>query len=272
MNRALASLALFVTVAAVILPIRHQTFARVALADTSLRLLIAGRGDVAVVFENGLGPPLEMWGKVQPQVNDFARTVAYDRAGVGLSTVGSSPRDGRRIAAELHQALNAAGVAPPYLLVGASMGGLCVRVFAGMYPGEVKGVVLVDPTLDTAEGSQTSDLPELVALTQTALQAKASAIPSGVPLALIDALSPLTVPFATAAIEQLREKQRAGIGAESAAYEEWLATVSGARLIVTRDSGHNVPIEQPDLVVETIRQMVELISPISPRRRTIRGE
>ncbi len=91
---------------------------------------------------------------------------------------------------------------------------------------------------------------------KTAEQARRSRIPPGVPLALIDAVSQHEVPFASAAIREQRAKNRPDIDAESRAYRIWLDTVPGARLIVTRDSGHNVPIDQPRLVVETIREIV----------------
>jgi pimeloyl-ACP methyl ester carboxylesterase len=84
-------------------------------------------------------------------------------------------------------------------------------------------------------------------------------MPPGVPLALIDAVSPREVPFASSALRALRAKNRPDIDAESRAYKAWLDTIPGARLIVTRDSGHNVPIEQPQLVVETIRGVVRRI-------------
>jgi pimeloyl-ACP methyl ester carboxylesterase len=258
-KREFAALALMVTAVALFLPTRSQTFARVAIDDRSLRMLVAGSGDSTVVFENGFGPPLEMWGKVQPHVSRFARTVTYDRAGVGLSALGPLPRDGRQIAAELRRALRAASAPPPYVLVGASLGGLYVRVFAGMYPDDVSAMVLVDPTHDAngIDRIDSSGLPELAVLRDTVQQARASATPARVPVVLIDAISQRVVPFATPAIQQLRAKQRPEIDAESRAYKEWLDTIPGARLIVTNDSGHNVPIEQPDLVVETIRRVVE---------------
>ena len=240
---------------AVFLPTRRQTFTRVAVEGRARRMLIAGSGASTVVFENGGGAPLEMWGKVQPRVNRFARTVTYDRAGVGLSDAGPLPRDGRRIAEELHRALQAAGLTPPYVLVGASLGGLYVRIFAGMYPQEVGAMVLVDPTHEAGVVPR-GVLPELDALPETVEQARRSRIPPDVPLCLIDGVSQREVPFATGAIRALRAKNRPDIDAESRAYRTWLDTIPGARLIVTADSGHNVPIEQPQIVVETIREIV----------------
>jgi len=254
-NRLFTVVAVMLSAGALVLPTRSQTFTRVAVEGHAMRMLVSGGGKSTVVFENGLGPPLEMWGKVQPYVSKFARTVTYDRAGVGLSDDGPSPRDGRHIARELHDALRAAGVPPPYVLVGASLGGLYIRVFAGTYPDDVSGMVLVDPTQD-AEGFERSLHPEVAVVRETAEQARQSRIPPRVPLVLIDAVSSGGVPFATGAIRQLRAQQRPEINAESLAYKKWLDTIPGARLIVTDHSGHNIPIEQPELVVETVRQVV----------------
>lgn len=220
-------------------------------------MLVAGRGEATVVFENGGGGPLEQWGTVQPDVSRFARTVTYDRAGLGLSEDGPPPRDGRRIAAELRRALLSAGIAPPYIIVGASLGGPYIRIFAGMYPDDVAGMVLVDPTPDNEPLDDEAGLPELESLPDTLDQARASRVPIGIPVFLIDAMSPLAVPFATEAIRTLRMNYRRVIEADSLEYRRWLSTFSGGRLVVTDRSGHNVAQEQPELVVATIRQVVD---------------
>jgi pimeloyl-ACP methyl ester carboxylesterase len=255
MRRVFTAAIVTLSAIAVFLPARSQTFTRVAVEGRAIRMLVGGSGGSTVVFENGLGPPLEMWGKVQPHVSRFARTVTYDRAGVGLSEGGPSPRDGRRIVMELHEALRTANLPPPYVLVGASLGGLYIRVFAGTYPEDVSGMVLVDPSNDS-EGFGGALHPELAVLRDTAEQARTSSIPPGVPLVLIDAISSPDVPFATSALRRLRANQRRAIEAESHAYKLWLDTIPGARLVTTDLSGHNVPIEQPRLVVETIREVV----------------
>ena len=262
-NRLLNVAAAMLSAIALLLPTRSQTFTRVAVDGRTMRMLVSGSGESTVVFENGGGPPLEMWGKVQPHVSRFARTVTYDRAGVGLSDDGPLPRDGRRIAGELRDALRAAGLPPPYVLVGASLGGLYIRVFAGAYPVDVSGMVLVDPTHDAASFGPSLH-PELAVVRETAEQALRSRIPPGTPLVLIDAVSPREVPFASSAIRQMRAKSRPEIDAESRAYRTWLDTIPGARLIVTHESGHNVPIEQPQLVVEAIRDVVRAASDRRP--------
>jgi pimeloyl-ACP methyl ester carboxylesterase len=256
MHTPLAIMATVLTVLALCVPAQTRPFTRVMVDGRSIRMLLAGGGDATVVFENGAGAPLETWGKVQPDVSRFARTVSYDRAGVGLSDDGPLPRDGRRIATELRRALLSAGVAPPYILVGASIGGPYIRVFAGMYPEDVAGMVLVDPTVFSGQ-VDAAGVPALEGRPAALEQARASRVPSGIPLFLIDAVSPEEVPFATEAIRALRRNNRPEIEADSQEYRRWLEAIPGSRLIVTHRSGHNVPIEQPELVVETIRHAVD---------------
>src|SRR5262249_42470869 len=112
-------------------------------------MLVSGSGPVTVVLESGW-PGGMGWEEVRGQVARFARVVSYDRAGIGGSPPGPEPRDAKRIAGELHAALRNAGIAPPPVLVGHSLGGPFVRVFAHLYPADVAGLVLVDPTLPDA--------------------------------------------------------------------------------------------------------------------------
>ena len=97
-----------------------------------------------MIFESGAGGPGLGWAHIQHEVANFARACWYDRAGYGWSDPGPFPRDAKAIADDLHRLLQNAGVAPPIVLVGASFGGLIVRVYNYRYPSEVSGLVLVD--------------------------------------------------------------------------------------------------------------------------------
>lgn len=103
-----------------------------------------GQGSPTVVLDSGLGDSFISWQKVQPQIAKFTRVCSYDRAGLGYSDSSPQPRTSRSIAEELHALLQAGGISPPYVVVGHSMGGYDVRVFAGLYRNEVAGMVLVD--------------------------------------------------------------------------------------------------------------------------------
>jgi pimeloyl-ACP methyl ester carboxylesterase len=121
----------------------------------------AGQGSPTVVLESGLGETYISWRKVQPQIANFTRVCSYDRAGLGYSDSSSRSRTSRDIAEELHALLQAAGVAPPYVLVGHSMGGYDVRLYASLYRNEVAGMVLVDASHPNQENRLPLELKNL---------------------------------------------------------------------------------------------------------------
>ncbi len=111
-----------------------------------LMLNCRGEGSPRVILEAGWGDVSIEWRAVQPEIAKFARVCSYDRAGYGGSDPGRMPRTSLQIATELHTLLKNAGEKPPYILVGSSFGGYNVRVFNGLYPNEVVGIVLADAT------------------------------------------------------------------------------------------------------------------------------
>ncbi|HKV23011.1 MAG TPA: alpha/beta hydrolase [Candidatus Acidoferrum sp.] len=110
-----------------------------------LHLLEQGRTGPTVVLEAGLMSTVLSWSELQRRLARRYRVVSYDRAGLGWSDAGPLPRTADRIVTELHRLLQRAGVAPPYILVGHSFGGLTMPLFAARFPEETAGMVLVDP-------------------------------------------------------------------------------------------------------------------------------
>jgi len=110
----------------------------------SLNLYCSGAGSPTVVFEAGGNFPGYSWTPVQPQIAQFTRACWYDRAGVGWSDPPAGVRTSANMAEDLHALLRAAGEHPPYVFVGASVGGEYSRIYAARYPDEVAGMVLVD--------------------------------------------------------------------------------------------------------------------------------
>jgi pimeloyl-ACP methyl ester carboxylesterase len=104
-----------------------------------------GAGGPTVVFESGIAATHLNWRGIQEQIAEFTHTASYDRGGLGWSSASRTVRTPSNIALELHDLLEAAGIMPPYILVGHSFGGQVMRRFALMFPEQVVGVVLVDP-------------------------------------------------------------------------------------------------------------------------------
>lgn len=112
---------------------------------TRLHINIQGDGSPPVVFEAGIAATSLSWQLVQPEVARVTQTASYDRAGLGWSGAARETRDIWHMVEELRRLLDSTGVASPRILAGHSYGGLVVRAYAARYPGEVAGVVLVDP-------------------------------------------------------------------------------------------------------------------------------
>ncbi|SHM45298.1 alpha/beta hydrolase fold [Duganella sacchari] len=125
------------------------------LAATATTQLIDGRkvelvamknpaAQATVVFENGSRATVDKWDKVIDGIAPQASVFAYNRPGYGKSADTATPRDGLTIVEELRRILQHEGLAPPYILVGHSLGGLYMQLFAKRHPEEVAGIVLVD--------------------------------------------------------------------------------------------------------------------------------
>lgn len=125
----------------------------------NMHVRCVGEGDPTVLMESGAGGFSLMWSEtLVSQLSQTARVCAYDRAGYGWSDPRPEARTVWEIARELHDLLQTAGIEPPYLMVGASNGGLYIRGYAAEYPQEVAGLVLVDGTFE-AELDNTRRLP-----------------------------------------------------------------------------------------------------------------
>lgn len=135
------------TAAAATPPVRGQMF---DIGGRSLRMVCEGpeRGastKPTVLLEAGAFGFSADWAVVQEQLADLGvRSCAYDRAGLGWSDPGPSPRDGLAIVSDLEALLKVSGEPGPFVIVGHSMAGLRLRLFAARNPQLVSGVVLVD--------------------------------------------------------------------------------------------------------------------------------
>lgn len=106
--------------------------------------VLSGNGSPTVVLESGLGDGKESWAPVYRQLSQLTQVFTYDRAGYGTSKSANPTRDGVTIVRELRATLQALKLYAPYVLVGHSIGGTYMELYARTYPEEVAGVVLVD--------------------------------------------------------------------------------------------------------------------------------
>jgi pimeloyl-ACP methyl ester carboxylesterase len=118
----------------------------VAIGDRKLHLLCSGQGAPTILLEAGASSFAIDWTLVQRELQTSNRVCSYDRAGMGWSD--PAPATGATDTADLHQLLATAGERPPYVMVGASRGGMLVRAYLAEHPADILGLVFVDPATE----------------------------------------------------------------------------------------------------------------------------
>lgn len=140
-----------------------------------------GAGSPTVVLDSGLGDSFVSWQKVQPKMAAFTRVCSYDRLGMGYSESTLGSRTSRQIVEELHTLLRNAEIDPPFVLVGHSMAGYDVRIFASLYRSEVAGMVLVDASHPEQMKRFPPELNDMTATWLREQEFLAAIMPFGIP-------------------------------------------------------------------------------------------
>jgi pimeloyl-ACP methyl ester carboxylesterase len=120
-----------------------------------LHLYCIGQGSPTTVIDAGAGNWSVAWTRIQDQLAGETRVCTFDRAGLGWSDPGIKPRTSAVMADELYLLLHNAGVPPPFVMVGHSLGGYNARIFTDRHRSEVAGLVLID----SAHEGQWRELP-----------------------------------------------------------------------------------------------------------------
>jgi pimeloyl-ACP methyl ester carboxylesterase len=253
-----------------------------------LHIWCSGSGTPSVILETGLGGSSADWGFVQPEVAGFTNVCSYDRAGMGYSDPGPSPRTTRRITSELAQLLDRTGVAGPVVLVGASIGGLAVRLMASEHPERVAGLVLVDASHEDQDGDIPGVAPFVPLLSSLGILrlfhvtfgprpaalaptvrgfAQATGFRAAAYQAAVDELTHLRQ--SAEEVKAARRQLSMPVVVVTAGQESdaaWLnlqrdqvALSQRGCQVIAEQSGHAVALGQPEVVVQAIRSIVDAI-------------
>ena len=257
-----------------------------------LHIHCIGTGSPTVVIVAGLGDWSTSWeGVVQPEVAKTTRVCTYDRPGLGWSDASSSPSDVAQFAKELHTLLQNANVPGPYVMVGHSLGGLIVRVFAHDFASEVAGVVLIDSmnprqiteTLSSRLALLSSAEAALARVGVARLIVKLPVIASSVPPGE-EAYYPLYIRPQSFQAAGKEYKELPASRAQAAAvtsfgdlplivltarrndnpgWPEWQAELpqlsSNSQQLFAENSGHTIQFDEPEAAVAAILRMVALV-------------
>ncbi len=268
----------------------HPDFATFDMRGRRLRYLCRGRGTPAVIIEQGAGISIEEsfagpvavgWRRVFEQICRTQQTLMHDRAGLGWSYEPSKPRSCSQMVKELRALLRYAEVEPPYVLVGHSIGGFNVRLFAAQYPQEAAGVVLVDSShpdqwtrfarlipratsgepaaLQRFRNKQDPNLtPERIDYVTSADEIRTCGSLGDIPLIVLSrspsAMRPPGLPEDLAGKFDLVWTQL---------QQELLKLSTRSTQVVATHAGHNIQLDEPQLVIATILKMLRATA--SPR-------
>jgi pimeloyl-ACP methyl ester carboxylesterase len=262
-------------------PAQEPAEQRIDLGGYKLNVAEAGSGSPVIVFVAGMGEDLSTWHGVQPQVAQFSSTLSYDRAGLGKSDPSSAGKSVEHMTTELHTLLAAAKVPPPYVLVGHSLGGAIIQLFAFTYPDEIAGLVFVDPEdgrlLDRLQArmpaaqwdARQKMLDQMLSKANPAQKAEiAESRASG--KALAKAL-PLPVVPTVLLTGTLKDPGFPGNPLEQdlklELQKELLATMPKAHHVLVPNSRHYIQEDAPNLVFESIRDVVDQARKLHPSDR-----
>jgi pimeloyl-ACP methyl ester carboxylesterase len=235
----------------------------------ALEYVVSGSGRPAIVLLNGAGVTLEGWRALYPAIEGMGTVFAWNRFGVKGSDAPRLAQTGAVVVASLRELLAYAGVEPPYVLVGHSLGGLYANLFARLYPNEVDAVLFLEAThpgdqevLQQHETQLARALGKVFSLPQWLFRANvhaeiewvaqtvkevegAGAFPP-VPVAVITGGSnPPKWLMSPAALQARREHQR-----------DLVRLSPHAEQVIAGKSGHFPQLTEPGLVLDVLQRLV----------------
>jgi pimeloyl-ACP methyl ester carboxylesterase len=238
-----------------------------------------GEGSPTLVLESGGGESASQWSRILPELAKQTRVIAYSRSGFGESTAGTLPGSPQSTVAELHALLQVLGETGPFVLAGHSWGGLLARLYVSTFPTEVVGLVLIDGTHEAqyarwealdpafkfadfmrATVSQapraTRDLVEQVLTVEAAQQVVGMKPIPDLPLAVITAMKPC---------QPEREwtcRDPRALAVSRELHDEWSARSTSSLRIVSARTGHYVMNDQPMLILDAIKFVLDQVRSI----------
>lgn len=224
-----------------------------------------------IVLQAGLGDGLETWRTVRKRLEPLGRVVAYSRPGYGRSAATDAPRDPCSIARELDALLQAQGIAPPYVLVGHSIGGLYQWVYALLYPGKVQALVLLDPThpehwptLEREAKGTARTIRAMKALFTPTMRAEFDGQQRC--LESLDRTGARSIPaWLLVRTEYSMLEGQEFQGAVEKLQRDWLTLIGAERIEPVTGSSHYIQKDRPAAVVDAVRRA--LAAPRAPGSR-----
>ena len=234
-----------------------------------LGCIISGEGSPAIVLFSGAGVGLQGWEPLYPQIESLGTVFAWNRFGLQGSDAPGGHQSGTVVVASLRELLGYSGVAPPYVLVAHSLGGLFANLYARLYPGEVAGVLLLEAThpddqdaLQKNEAHMLKALGRLQDLPEPFFRANVQAELAGVEaitreIAAAGDFPPVPLRVVTGGLTPRAAQVSPVEAGAKRAHQDELARLSPlGEQVVAHKSGHFPQWSEPQLVLQVLRDLL----------------
>ena len=233
--------------------------------------LIKGTGSPTVIFESGLGTPLNNWEQIQSSISANYKTVSYDRRGIGESPATDSERTLENLVSDLDILISQNKIDGPVIFVGHSLGGHIVRKYQQLFPSKVAGLFLVDPTNEyiyeevfkhmspeSADSMKTAwdnsfkkgsvgvynEWKEAYNIDELMRQCP---LPSEIPITILASYQRST--FLTEKNAKIKNEQ----------YSAWQKDKQNVKILTTTNSGHYIHLGEPEWVISELEKYLKSI-------------
>lgn len=230
----------------------------------SFNTLIKGAGSPTIIFESGLGTPLNNWNIIQENISANYKTISYDRQGIGGTADTDSSRSIENLVSDLESLISQNEIEGPIVLLGHSLGGHIVRKYQQTFPSNIVGLFLIDPTHEylydevfnemsqnAADSMKTAwdnnfkkgspavykEWKEVYNIDQ---EMRKCPLPSHIPITIL--ASKQENSFLTKKNVQIKDKL----------FSDWKKDKENVKILYTKNSGHYIHLGEPEWVVKEL--------------------
>jgi len=232
---------------------------------------IKGAGSPTIIFESGLGTPLNNWDKIQAGISANYKTISYDRKGLGESPAADKPRTLDNLINDLDSLITQNRIDGPIVFVGHSLGSHIVRKYQKSFPSKIAGLFLIDPTneylYEEVFKQMTQTAADSMKIAWDKSYKKGSIgvynewkeaynidqimrncpLPTGIPITIL--ASNQESKFLTKKNVQIKEKL----------FSDWKKNRPNVKILNTNNSGHYIHLGEPEWVITELETYLKSI-------------
>ncbi|MFE4118722.1 alpha/beta fold hydrolase [Priestia sp. YIM B13448] len=217
--------------------------------------------NVTIIFESGYGCTCDYWNPIKEEISKFAQFFIYNRSGLGESEQDARPKDSNQSVENLHILLQNANIKPPYVLVGHSIGGVNVRLYASKYPEEVAAIIL----LDSCHEDQNKIMPPLfteetrsIYFNQFSVEGSLNEIQNSFEqIDKVNSLGGIPLTVVSAGLQSYHTTE--SFAAWNLFQRDLTRLSKKSKHIIVEDAGHLLHVDQPQIVISIIKSTLKEI-------------